>query len=76
MNVPTIKPEPIRPRLAQPLNPEGRCLGSTLGRAVLRDQPPRKYIPPNIANGARLLVGPLPRTKPLSVTGSTRNVSS
>ena len=43
MNVPTTKPEPTRPRLAQPLNPEGRCLGSMVGREALRDQPPAKY---------------------------------
>jgi hypothetical protein len=62
LNVPTIKPEPIRPRLAQPLKPASRCLGSTIGKAVLREQPTQKDVMPSIgiANGAKLLMGPLP----------------
>ena len=53
-----------------------RCLGSTVGRAVLRDQPPRKDVPPSIANGVRRLAGPLPCTTPLSVPCLTGKVSS
>ncbi len=71
------QPEPTRPRSLQPPNwqvstcPERE---NVLGEGPIKG-PPRRAIPPSIANGARLLTGRSRLTTPTSVVGSTRTAA-